>query len=303
MRVLLGVSTESVFFLWANIELRVLAFLSLWSIKVVQPKRGRLIKVFLIQRLAGLGMLLALMLSELSLGEDLIIAAFRILSLIKLGGFPFQNWTIEIVDTIPIELLFIFLTLQKVLPIHLLSFFTPRLLFTCAVTSWVFLTLRCLTLVSLKKIVLISSTNFIIALIGLFPFIRLQWKPVFLMYTFSLIPLFVILTPGPRSEGGRGKPTVRSRLGWVLVLGTLAGVPPLPGFFIKLEVLLVLLRHIEWVVGLIFLLRGVLLVRMYMSILIKSLHEAAWGALGPLPTRRVLTLLVGGVLFLLTVWL
>ena len=43
----------------------------------------------------------------------------------------------------------------------------------------------------------------------------------------------------------------------------------------KLEILIVLLRHLELVAGLVFLLRGVLLIRMYLSILMKNFHEAA----------------------------
>lgn len=120
-----------------------------------------------------------------------------------------------------------------------------------------------------------------------------------MVYSLTLIPLLLLLRAGPRRRQGRGKPRVREGLGWALILGTLAGIPPLPGFFLKLEILLVYLRSTELAVGLVFLLSGVLLIRMYLSILIKSFHEAAWGALGPLHTWHTLGLLAGGVLILL----
>ena len=284
-------------------ELGTLAFLALWSVKIKRPKGVGLIKVFLIQRLAGLGMLATLIITEISLGRDILLLIFRVFSLIKLGGFPFQNWVLEIIEALPMEIFFLFLTLQKVLPLHLIYFFTPRLLLSLTVFSWGVLTLRCLTLVSVKKIALISSTYFLIALIGLLPLSGVQWKIIFLVYSLTLIPLLLLLRAGPRRRQGRGKPRVRVGLGWALILGTLAGIPPLPGFFLKLEILLVYLRSTELVVGLVFLLSGVLLIRMYLSILIKNFHEAAWGALGPLHTWHTLGLLAGGVLILLVMWL
>jgi len=244
-----------------------------------------------------------LIITELSLGRDVVISRFSFFSLIKLGGFPFQNWVLEIIEALPIEIFFLFLTLQKVLPLHLTYFFTPRLFLLLTVVSWGVLTLRCITLVSVKKIALISSTYFLMALIGLLPFSRIQWKVIFLVYSLTLIPLFLLFRGGPRRRQDRGKPGVRVSLGWALVLGTLAGLPPLPGFFLKLEILLVFLRNIEFAAGLVFLLSGVLLVRIYISILIKNFHEAAWGALGPLHTRHTLGLLAGGVLILFSVWL
>ena len=72
-------------------ELGTLAFLALWSVKIKRPKGVGLIKVFLIQRLAGLGMLATLIITEISLGRDIFLLIFRVFSPIKLGGFPFQN--------------------------------------------------------------------------------------------------------------------------------------------------------------------------------------------------------------------
>ena len=102
-----------------------------------------------------------------------------------------------------------------------------------------------MSIVSVKKIVVVSSTYFIIALVGLLPSTGFQWKVVFFVYSLTLAPLFLLLGPGPRRRQGQGKPSAGVRCGWALVLGTLAGIPPLPGFFLKLEVLLVFLGHLE----------------------------------------------------------
>lgn len=302
LSVCLGISTESVFFLWANIELGTLAFLALWAVKTKRPGEAGLMKTFLIQRLAGLGILAIIIITEINLGRDIVLLVFRTFSLIKLGGFPFQNWVLEIIETMPLEIFFLFLTLQKALPLHLAYFFTPHAFLPLAAFRWGALTLRCLSLISVKKIVLISSTYFLMALVGLLPFTGMQWKVIFLVYSLTLVPLLLLLRAGPRCRGGPGKPEARVSLGWALILGTLAGIPPLPGFFLKLEILIVLLRHLELVAGLVFLLRGVLLIRMYLSILMKNFHEAAWGALGSLHTRHSLGLLAGGVLILFMAW-
>lgn len=302
LRLMLGLGTDSVFFLWANIELSILVFLALWATKSPQLRRARIIKVFLIQSLAGLGMLATIIAAEINIGRGFVVTALVGFCLVKLGGFPFQNWVLEIVETLPVEIFFMFLTVQKVLPLHLASFFASRWLLILSTASWAALTLRCMSIVSVKKIVVVSSTYFIIALVRLLPSTGLQWKVVFFVYSLTLAPLFLLLGPGPRRREGQGKPSAGVRCGWALVLGTLAGIPPLPGFFLKLEVLLVFLGHLEWGVRVTFLLRGVLLVRMYMSILIKSFHEASWGALGSPHSWHTLTLLVGGALLLLAIW-
>jgi len=284
-------------------ELSTLAFLALWAVKTKRPREAGLIKTFLIQRLAGLGMLAMIIITEMNLGRDITLLVFGTFSLIKLGGFPFQNWVLEIIETMPIEIFFLFLTLQKALPLHLVSYFTPHAFLILSSLRWGALTLRCLILVSVKKIVLISSTYFLMAVVGLLPLTRMQWKVIFLVYCLTLAPLLLLLRAGPRCRGSRGKPEAGVSLGWALVLGTLAGIPPLPGFFLKLEILIVFLGHLELMAGLIFLLRGVLLIRMYISILIKNFHEAAWGALGPLHTRHILGFLAGGGLVIFVRWL
>jgi len=80
-------------------------------------------------------MLATIIAAEINIGRGFVVTALVGFCLVKLGGFPFQNWVLEIVETLPVEIFFMFLTVQKVLPLHLASFFASRWLLILSTAS------------------------------------------------------------------------------------------------------------------------------------------------------------------------
>jgi len=233
-----GCTTSSYLTCWIAIELNLLIFLPI----IALGARGRgpmvTLKYIIIQSLSGLLILLGLLISIHRSGREVIKSIISIVFILKIGGFPFMHWALIIGAVVDWVSLTIILTIQKVLPLLIISNLVYHNLQPLCVLRWLILPLLATKSLKLKIVIIISSTFNLIAILSTFSIRRHKWLRLLILYLISTIP--IILFRGiVNLKNGAAKSINRklsSGLG-VLILLRMIGVPPLPGFFFKVEVL------------------------------------------------------------------
>jgi len=253
---------------WVAIELNLLILLPrlVFTSGVLRGPRG--LKLFFIQSLGGLLLLVNLRqagCSERGLTQEFVIA----LLLFKIGGFPFHQWAISLISQMSWEAIAVLLTLQKILPLHLLAHMGTVSVLLLRRIGWVFLRGARLLVGSPKKLMLLSSVFFLAALITI-PVLRgARWKKLLLIYFIIFVPFRVL--------GGGEKDLLTSsaclsdrlrRSLWLLVVLTLRGRPPFLGFFLKLEIAALLCENQELFGATLFLATRSVFLYLYVSLML-----------------------------------
>ena len=245
-----GCTTSSYLTCWIAIELNLLIFLPI----IALGARGRgpmvTLKYIIIQRLSGLLILLGLLISIHRSGREAIKSIISIVFILKIGGFPFMHWALIIGAVVDWVSLTIILTIQKILPLLIISNLVYHNLQPLCVLRWLILPLLATKSLKLKIVIIISSTFNLIAILSTFSIRRHKWLRLLILYLISTIP--IILFRGiVNLKNGAAKSINRklsSGLG-VLILLRMMGVPPLPGFFFKVEVLALIIIEGNYFLG------------------------------------------------------
>lgn len=245
-----GCTTSSYLTCWIAIELNLLIFLPI----IALGARGRgpmvTLKYIIIQSLSGLLILLGLLISIHRSGREAIKSIISIVFILKIGGFPFMHWALIIGAVVDWVSLTIILTIQKVLPLLIISNLVYHNLQPLCVLRWLILPLLATKSLKLKIVIIISSTFNLIAILSTFSIRRHKWLRLLILYLISTIP--IILFRGiVNLKNGAAKSINRklsSGLG-VLILLRMMGVPPLPGFFFKVEVLALIIIEGNYFLG------------------------------------------------------
>ena len=245
-----GCTTSSYLTCWIAIELNLLIFLPI----IALGARGRgpmvTLKYIIIQSLSGLLILLGLLISIHRSGREVIKSIISIVFILKIGGFPFMRWALIIGAVVDWVSLTIILTIQKVLPLLIISNLVYHNLQPLCVLRWLILPLLATKSLKLKIVIIISSTFNLIAILSTFSIRRHKWLRLLILYLISTIP--IILFRGiVNLKNGAAKSINRklsSGLG-VLILLRMMGVPPLPGFFFKVEVLALIIIEGNYFLG------------------------------------------------------
>jgi len=232
-----AISRRSAVLTWASIELNLLIILPplVFSSGALRGPRG--LKFFFLQRLGGL--LFLLILSYRAQSADYF---FRFITacllLLKIGGFPFHQWFIRLGIHLKWELLVVILTIQKLIPLFFLAHIRSSYLVFIRILAWLFVRFCVLLVSKTKKLILFSSIFFLGALTLMPMLAGGEWKKLLLLY--FLVFFSVGLLSGAEKEAvisRASRMTTTSVTVWVSVILAISGVPPFPGFFLKLEFL------------------------------------------------------------------
>ncbi len=217
---------------WLFMEFSALIFICLLLASVVNMSYSSVIVYFLIQAVSSIGLLFGYLLITFT---PFYISSllFFLFIFLKLGLFPFNFWYFFSLINLPTVPLFLALTLQKLAPIYIYTFFAiPR-----------FLDIHCFMLAILMLATLVSSSflaSSSITLVGLLiisSIFNSSWLLIrasvdftlFLIYlSLYTILIYVLLFSNPIYS--------------TIVLFTLIGLPPFPLFFLKFLVLYLFLN-------------------------------------------------------------
>ena len=261
------IRTTRAVLVWVVIELNLLLFLPLLVFRSNLFRGVSGLKFFFIQSVGGIILLLCILSISSSPRENLLIVS-RLRILLKIGGFPFHQWLLSLSTDLGWDGLLILLTIQKAIPLYILSAFNRRALVPLMAFSWIALRVRGLAIKQVKKIFVLSSVFFLGALVLSTVLGGWGWKPLLFLY-FGVFASFAVLAGGEKgpSRGAPGSNSIQASRGWLLVILLLRGIPPFPAFWMKVEVVRGVMVMQEPVQAIIFILCGGVFIYIYVSLI------------------------------------
>nr|YP_010554685.1 NADH dehydrogenase subunit 2 [Hydropsyche simulata]UYO79318.1 NADH dehydrogenase subunit 2 [Hydropsyche simulata] len=227
---------------WMGLEINTLIFLTLTYNKKFLINSEFSIKYYLIQSISSINFLFFIILINYNLIDkndiyNFILINLNLTLLMKMGSAPFHFWMISIIEGISWNNIFILLTLQKIPPMILISYYLNlKMLMIVVILNCFFGSLGGLNQLNIQKIMIYSSIyNFswmfssIIISENLFLFFILVYMLIFfnLTYLFSKFNLFFI----------NQLYLIKSNKSIMLIiffnLLSLGGLPPFMGFISK----------------------------------------------------------------------
>jgi len=193
----------------------------------------------------------------------------NIFIMLKLGAAPFYHWVLIIREAQGWWRIYLILTLQKVIPLYLTQLLGCKTLMTLRALSILIIPFGILRVKRLKKLIVLSSTYTLIAIISAILLVGYKWKTLLILYFISLAPLISI---NGLIRGNIIRPKVledkTTLIVWLVLIMSLLGVPPLPGFLLKFDIRLTLLYSNFWGISAIFNFTSGIIIYIYINIII-----------------------------------
>lgn len=242
LRIIMIISSPSLFIRWVGLELNTLAFIPLLlNIKNKLTSEAS-IKYFLTQTLASILFILGLLINLTNSGVIWTLFLFLGLS-IKLGAAPFHSWLLTVAESCSWVLLLILLTIQKINPLLIVWFsgrhtnnFNILLIFISVLVGGFIGLIQ----TSSRLVLTFSSINHLGWLLSSLMFNLWLGVVYFSIYFLVLIPVVNFFQKKNVHHINQlpSLNTGRLRLGLLLIrLISLGGLPPFLGFLPKWVVL------------------------------------------------------------------
>jgi len=226
------------------------------------------VKYLIIQRISGIVILIIFIVSSLTNINFFWVLFLNIFIILKLGAAPFYHWVLIIREAQGWWRIYLILTLQKVIPLYLTQVLGCKTLMTLRALSILIIPFYMFRVKSLKKVIVLSSTYTLIAIISAILLIGYKWKTLLILYLISLTPLISI---SGFITGSTLRPKIledkTTLIVWLILIISLLGVPPLPGFLLKFDIRLRLIYSNFWGISAVFNFTSGILIYIYMNIL------------------------------------
>nr|BCD33831.1 NADH dehydrogenase subunit 2 [Geothelphusa iheya] len=265
MGIFLSISSPSWFGIWIGLELNMLSFIPLISIKMNSYFSESALKYFLIQALGSTLFILStcMLLSFPQMSPPLLLTSL----FLKLGSAPFHFWFPQVMSGLIWPQAIILMTLQKIPPMILISYLSMnsgliQIISLSAILSAIIGALGGLNTTQLRKIMAFSSINHMSWMLISISISEMFWTMYFIFYSIissSIMILFNSLQTFTLSD--LMKLNQINSLHSLLIpfnLLSLGGLPPLAGFIPK-WLLIQLLINNKFYFSLIFLLSSALI--------------------------------------------
>nr|YP_010166686.1 NADH dehydrogenase subunit 2 [Nebrioporus vagrans]QRV62777.1 NADH dehydrogenase subunit 2 [Nebrioporus vagrans] len=188
---------------WMGLEINLLSFIPLISMKNNSFSSEASIKYFLIQTMASSIFLISIimlimkskMINEMFLFNKIMFMLINSALLLKLGAAPFHFWFPEIIEGLNWMNSLILLTWQKIAPMIILSYTINNSMFIMMIIlmSTFIGSIGGLNQISLRKILAYSSINHLGWMLSSFLINEMMWILYFSIYTFMSISIISIL--------------------------------------------------------------------------------------------------------------
>nr|BCD33868.1 NADH dehydrogenase subunit 2 [Geothelphusa candidiensis] len=263
--IFLSISSPSWFGIWIGLELNMLSFIPLITIKMNSYFSESALKYFLIQALGSTLFILSscMLLSFPHMSPPLLLTSL----FLKLGSAPFHFWFPQVMSGLIWPQAIILMTLQKIPPMVLISYLSMnsnliQIISLSAILSAIIGALGGLNTMQLRKIMAFSSINHMSWMLISISISDMFWTLYFSFYSIissSIMILFNMLQTYTLSELMKFSQTnIIHSLLIPFNLLSLGGLPPLAGFIPK-WMLIQLLVNNKIFFSLIFLLSSTLI--------------------------------------------
>nr|YP_010952683.1 NADH dehydrogenase subunit 2 [Tetralia glaberrima]YP_010952852.1 NADH dehydrogenase subunit 2 [Tetralia nigrolineata]WMQ53103.1 NADH dehydrogenase subunit 2 [Tetralia glaberrima]WMQ53272.1 NADH dehydrogenase subunit 2 [Tetralia nigrolineata] len=247
---ILSISSSSWFGAWIGLELNLMSFIPLISIKMNYYFSEAALKYFLIQALASTIIISS---SCLILFSHLTPYFLILMSLLlKLGAAPFHFWFPQVMEGLSWLQAIILMTIQKFAPMYLISYMVSDSMFLhftlmSATMSAIVGALSGLNTLKLRKLMAFSSINHMSWMLVAMSLNQTMWLMYFIFYSvisISVIAMFFVLQIYNMSDLLNFKISKSLfMLSIPMSLLSLGGLPPFSGFIPKWMMIQIMLNN------------------------------------------------------------
>nr|UKU07876.1 NADH dehydrogenase subunit 2 [Gaetice depressus] len=189
---IISISSTSWFGAWIGLELNLMSFIPLITLKMNPLFSEAALKYFLIQALGSLIFISSSFLF-LSFSYFSMLTIFMAL-LLKLGGAPFHFWFPQVMEGLKWPQIFLLSTIQKLAPMTLISYLMTnqmliKIIIISAILSALVGSLGGFNVTLLRKIIAFSSINHLSWMLVAVSISDLSWLIYFFIYTFILLSI------------------------------------------------------------------------------------------------------------------
>nr|YP_009502930.1 NADH dehydrogenase subunit 2 [Spongiocaris panglao]AXG21507.1 NADH dehydrogenase subunit 2 [Spongiocaris panglao] len=272
MGIILAISSSSWFGAWMGLELNLMSFLALISIKNNQYSSESALKYFLIQTLASL----VIMFSALVINTLFEWASMGIMIslFLKSGVAPFHFWFPIVMESLNWSHTTILLTLQKIAPLSLLSHLAKTNEFLFMIFIFISASVGAiggLNQTSLRKLLAYSSISHMAWMLTAILISEMMWMIYLFTYCLMILTitfLFFYQQSFYLSSLITNKTfSMTMKMVTFMALLSLGGLPPFTGFFIKWMMIQELVITSNFFILLILLISALLTLFFYMRII------------------------------------
>ena len=272
---LMGLSVDRLFLTWATIECNILLFVPLVTFTNAHYFPRILgLKYYFVQSLASILLLARIAIiiqsNQKNFSEVVIIISIRW----KIGVPPFHLWIVNLIIGLDWLTFFIISTWQKILPFYFLrEIVTPIIDLLIILSLFVRVGLR-FEQSRIKKIIIVSSIFTGAWIMRALVISKIVWTLVILTYAGILFPTVIIFNNDKGALNYSFLLSLNSfseKLILFIFLISLAGLPPLAGFYLKMIVIFLLLSHRINVLPCLLILSSVAIIFIYATLMIFSL--------------------------------
>nr|YP_007317364.1 NADH dehydrogenase subunit 2 [Upogebia pusilla]AGA56141.1 NADH dehydrogenase subunit 2 [Upogebia pusilla] len=275
--VLISISSPTWLTAWIGLELNLLSFIPIITMKNNSFSSEASLKYFLIQALGSATIIASASLMLLSsLNMNLLIETSLLL---KMGAAPFHFWFPQVMEGLDWLSAIILMTIQKIAPMVLISYtlmnsFNQNYLMIFALLSSLIGAIGGINQTMLRKILAFSSINHMSWMLLSMSFSELYWSYYFILYCFissSIALLFLIQQAFHVSHLSSYSLNPLLKIIALISLLSLGGLPPFIGFFPKWLIIQQLVVELQYIPLVIMLLATLVTLYFYLRISISSL--------------------------------
>nr|YP_011017328.1 NADH dehydrogenase subunit 2 [Amblyomma naponense]WQF68991.1 NADH dehydrogenase subunit 2 [Amblyomma naponense] len=246
MTIIITISSKSWFIYWLMMEMNLLMFIPIMNTNK-KNNSNSMITYFVIQSFSSTLFFFSAMNSSIFY-QTYIFNYFMMISImIKLAMIPFHFWLSSMSEMIDYSSMFIILTLQKFIPLYILTNLNSKMLIIFASISALFGSMFAFNLKSFKKILIFSSISHQGWMTALIMIKSNFWISYLMMYSLLIYKISFFLEKSNynliMNKFFMFHNNNKIKISLMSMMLSLGGMPPFFGFMIKLISVMILIKY------------------------------------------------------------
>nr|QHQ98470.1 NADH dehydrogenase subunit 2 [Quadristernoseta cf. intermedia XFX-2019] len=233
LSIIMSVNLNNYFYLWVTLEINMMSFIPIMDAD--KKTSTNMMKYFIIQSLASSVFFLSIIteyyMNFNSMGNNILLTSM----MMKLGASPFHTWLPQVAESLNWNSVMILLTLQKFIPLYVLSMNKSNIIFLSIIMSAIFGSMGLFYQKSLRKLMAFSSISHLAWMMYTLFSEFSSW--LYYIMTYFLISVTVIMNmnnSNPMTTNDlKSMMDHQTIILFSISMMSLAGMPPLLGFFPK----------------------------------------------------------------------
>nr|UZN43725.1 NADH dehydrogenase subunit 2 [Ixodes ovatus] len=234
MSLLMATSSSFWFSLWMTLEMNMMIYIPIMNSKNFLSSNSMLY-YYIIQSLSSAMFFMSSLMSSI-LSNQIFTYIIIMSMMIKLGSAPFHSWYPQISEGLNYTPFLLLSTLQKIIPLYIISIFQNNLIILFIIFSSLIGSLGGMNQTSFKKILAFSSISHMSWIMSLIFINQNFWMIYFIIYSIILMKIINILNKNNLLliiNLNSMKMSMLDKISLFSFLLSLGGLPPFLGFFSK----------------------------------------------------------------------